>query len=133
MPKLLDKLGTIERPVEDTFWIFNNWWKELNAKVTEFESVQQRYQNFGAWDSVVDDLFAMLLSQALKAVSQDEPLDDGLKAPTDAESWLLYTSSMDCTKAGLALGRACQRVLDHLDVYFNGRLIFRNEREPTAV
>jgi len=78
--------------------------EQVREAVKEFESVQQKYADFGAWDTEPDGVFQVLLKRAF--------VKGECKVPRSSSAWQLYTSSMDCTEAGEALGDACQRVVD---------------------
>ena len=72
--------------------------------VEAFEAVQQQYDDYGAWDTEPDGVFQVLLKRAFVRGS--------CKVPRTGSAWQLYTASMNCTEAGMALGRAAQVVVD---------------------
>jgi len=78
--------------------------ERVREAVKCFESVQQKYDAYGAWDTEPDGVFQVLLKRAF--------VKGECKVPYTGSAWQLYTSSMNCSEAGSALGDACQRVVD---------------------
>lgn len=78
--------------------------ERVREAVKYFEAVQQKYDDYGAWDTEPDGVFQSLLKRAF--------VKGECKVPYTGDAWELYTSTMDCELAGVALGDACQRVVD---------------------
>lgn len=78
--------------------------EQVRLAVQEFEAVQQKYADYGAWDTEPDGVFQVLLKRAF--------VKGECKVPTSGSAWQLYTSSMNCSEAGSALGAAAKRAVD---------------------
>ena len=79
---------------------------ELKSAIKAFQAIQVQYRQFGAEDSEPDAVFQVLLVKAVKLKKTQVPLD--------ANGWELYTCSMDCEAAAVALSQAAQKCLDVL-------------------
>ena len=88
---------------------------QIKQAVKEFEAVQKKYADFGAWDSEPDMVFHYILADAWHIGTNT--------VSSDPEKWQLFTCSMDCTKAGKALAQAANKavglVLDDLEYETN--------------
>jgi hypothetical protein len=75
---------------------------ELTKAIAEFEAIQKRYENVGAWDSEPDGVFQELI---MEAFGGSVPIYDTV------EDWCLY--EMDGAQfAAKDMGRAAQTVVD---------------------
>ena len=68
---------------------------KLKNLVKEFEKVQSKYSDFGAYDSEPDWVFQRVIRKAFEKGEVD--------IPTDGYEWELYTASMDCEEAAKEL------------------------------
>jgi hypothetical protein len=67
----------------------------IKAKIKEFENVQRKYRAFGAFDTEPDGVFQGILDDAINGKAPH--------VPRTATTWDLYTNSMDCSEASVAL------------------------------
>jgi hypothetical protein len=75
----------------------------LDDAIKAFEKTQQKYKQFGAYDTEPDGIFQQLLLHALEG-KQPDPPRSGAK-------WELYAASMNCEEAAEALNSAAIRVI----------------------
>jgi len=77
--------------------------EKFKTLVEEFYKVSDEYREFGATDTEPRCNFSIAVGKVLTT---------GVgKTPRGAESWELFTFSMNCGKAGRALTKACAKVV----------------------
>lgn len=74
---------------------------ELKAAVSEFFSLMERFEDFGAWDTEPRWIFTRFVGDLIHS--------DDVIVPTD---WELYTESMDCREATTAMTATAWKIAD---------------------
>lgn len=88
----------------------------VKAAIKTFESVQDKYREYGARDTEPDGIFQGIIWDVIN--------DKDASIPMSGDGWELYASSMDCTEAANALHLACLGVVQQI---FACRLVARRE------
>lgn len=79
--------------------------EKLKRMCRDFEMLQSKWAEFGAYDTEPDGEF----QHALRKAQAGERY-----VPQSAEQWQLYTTSMNCGKAGHELSEQCGKIVDHI-------------------
>jgi hypothetical protein len=67
----------------------------VKAAIKYFEKTQEKYREYGAYDTEPDSIFQNILNKAIDGKD--------VKIPQTGEGWELYSSSVDCAEAAAAL------------------------------
>lgn len=76
-------------------------------EIKKFEATQQKYKQFGAYDTEPDGIFQWVIDQAVKGLKPD--------VPRTGDKWDLYDTSMDCTEAAQALHDQALKVVTAIE------------------
>jgi hypothetical protein len=79
----------------------------IKAGIKEFEKAQTKYREFGAYDTEPDSVFQGLIDDAVHGKAPH--------VPRTATTWELYTNSMDCSEAAVALHDAALAVVQAIE------------------
>ncbi len=86
--------------------------RQLTRAVGEFMALQERFEDVGAWDTEARWIFTRFLEALIES--------DDVTVPTD---WDLFTASMDCREATVALTASAWKIAD----------LVRQNRSPEAI
>ena len=81
--------------------------EEIFAEIKAFEKLQEKYKQFGAWDTEPDGIFQKILSDAVKGKNP--------KLPRTGAQWELYSSSVNCEEAANALHDQALKIVRRIE------------------
>jgi hypothetical protein len=74
----------------------------LKNAINHFESIQNRYKKYGAYDSEPTSIFQEILLN----------YEDNIEIPETGEGWALYTNAMNCERVARKMYDATVEVID---------------------
>ena len=96
-----DRVLTVSQPTTQEKKMENKY-QEIKDAVKSFEACQKEYLKFGAWDTEPDSVFQWAITDAW--VKGENTIKH------DPNYWQLFTSTMNCNKAGKELGKSWEIV-----------------------